>query len=225
MITPRYYFEEDFRKYEHILKTIKHSKESHRKGDVICDVDSNFGKIYYILKGSLRLSVLHGSGHEKTISFHGTGTIQPLYYPVEFQLEKSLIYTCMNDVEVLVFSKADIGKLAKENNEFNTSLLEGMVKLVNLLICDMSSALYDNGLIKICNFLYSYYIAGNRKCCIIELRQEELASVAGMNRINTAKYLRELRNSGIIKTERNRIIILNVRELYKLCSDEFVEVN
>lgn len=103
--------------------------------------------VYYILKGSLRLSVLHVSGHEKAISFYGAGTLETLYYPIEFQLEKSLIYTTMNDVEVLVFNKKDIGKLAKENNDFNTSLLEGMVKLVNLLICDMSSSLYDNGLI------------------------------------------------------------------------------
>lgn len=225
MITPRYYFEEDFREYQHMLKEIKHTRELHRKGDIICGVDSSFSKIYYILKGSLRLSVLHGSGHEKIISFYGSGTIQPLYYPLEFQLEKSLVYTCMNDVEVLVFSKADIGMLAKENNAFNTSLLEGMVKLVNLLICDMSSSLYDNGLIKICNFLYSYYIAGNRKCSVIELRQDELASVAGMNRINTAKYLKELRERKIIKTERNRIIILNADMLFELCSDEFVEVD
>ena len=224
MITPRYYFNGDFIKYENILRSIKHTVETCHKGDVLCDVDSNFQCSYYILKGSLKLSVLHGSGREKVISFYGPGNLEPLYYPIEFQLEKSLIYTAMNDVEVWVFNKKDIGKLAKENNDFNTSLLEGMVKLVNLLICDMSSALYDNGLIKISNFLYSYYIAGNRKENAIELTQDELASVAGMNRINTAKHLKELRERGIIKTERNKIVVLKLEELHKLCSDEFVEV-
>lgn len=222
MITPRYFFSEDFRLYENMLREINHSIEYYNKGDILCDVDSNFNKVYFILSGILRLSVLHDSGHEKTISFYGTGTIQPYYYPMEFQLEKSLIYTAMNDVKVLVFSKSDIGKLANKDNDFNSSLLVGMVKLVNILICDMSSSLYDNGLIKICNFLYSYYTAGDRTNNSVELRQDELASVAGMNRINTAKHLKELRDREIIKTERNRIVILKLDELYKLCSDEFI---
>lgn len=223
MIKPRYYFSEDFRKYEAALRSIKHTVEHYHKGDILCDVDSSFEKIYFILAGTLRLSVLHDSGHEKIISFYGPGTIQPYYYPIQFQLEKSLIYTAMNDVEVLVFKNKDIGEFSKHDNIFTTSLLEGMVKLVNILICDMSSSLYDKSLIKICNFLYSYYTAQNRKDNAVELSQDELASVVGMNRINTSKYLKTLRDQGIIKTERNKITILNLPKLYELCSDEFVE--
>jgi len=40
MITPRYYFSEDFRKYENILRSINHTVKTYRKGDVLCDVDS-----------------------------------------------------------------------------------------------------------------------------------------------------------------------------------------
>ena len=44
-----------------------------------------------------------------------------------------------------------------------------------------------------------------------------------MNRINTAKHLRELRNRKIISTARNKITILDEEDLFKLCSDEYKE--
>jgi len=223
MNTPRYYFSDDFKKYEKMFYSKTYKKVHFKKGDCLCDINDNFDTIFYIIDGTVKLSILHESGHEKSVSFHGTGNLQPYYYPINFKLEKSLLLTAITDVDALAFDKNYFYTIIKENIELYDSLLEGLVRLINLLMCDTASMLYDNGLVKISNFLYSYLKTGQSKNNIINIQQHEIASIAGMNRINTAKHLRELRNRKIISTARNKIIILDEEALFRLCSDEYKE--
>jgi len=223
MITPRYYFSDDFKKYEKIFYSKAYKKVHFKKGECLCDINDNFDTMFYIIDGTVKLSILHESGHEKSVSFHGTGNLQPYYYPINFKLEKSLLLTAITDVNALAFDKNYFYTIIKENIDLYDSLLEGLVRLINLLMCENTSMLYDNGLVKISNFLYSYLKTGQSKNNIIYIQQHEIAAIAGMNRINTAKHLRELRNRKIISTARNKITILDEEDLFKLCSDEYKE--
>ena len=74
---------------------------------------------------------------------------------------------------------------------------------------DTANILFNDGLVKVCNFLYSYLITGECNDGVIKLSQNDLASITGMNRTNTAKYLKILREKQIIKTARNHITIID----------------
>lgn len=223
MLTPRYFFSNDFKEYEQLFYSKSKTLLNFKSGEYLCGVDSNFESIYYIIDGTIKLSILHESGHEKCISFHGTGDIQPYYYSLNFKLERSLLLTAITDVTVLSFNKNDFYNIIKENHELYDSLLNGFVKLVNLLMCETTSLLYDSGLIKVCNFLYSFLQVGLSTNNIINISQHDLSTIVGMNRINTAKYLKKLRDEKIIATSRNKITILNKEKLYNLCSDEYID--
>ncbi|WMJ80405.1 Crp/Fnr family transcriptional regulator [Clostridium sp. MB40-C1] len=224
MYAPRYYFTDSFRKYETLFHSKEHEIQYYKKGEYLCGINDSMDTIFYIVSGTAKLSILHQSGHEKNFSFHGAGTIQPLYYPVNFSLEHSVLLLAISDMEVLAFKKEDFSKIVKENPEMYETLLEGFVRMVDLLMYDTANLLFNDGLVKTCNFLYSYLVTGGCNDGIIRLSQNDLASMIGMNRTNTAKYLKALREKKIIKTDRNCITIIDKDKLLYQCSSELREI-
>ncbi len=59
---------------------------------------------------------------------------------------------------------------------------------------------------------------------VIRISQKDLSAIIGMNRTNTAKYLKLLREEEIIKTSRNNITILDEKNLLKQCSNELYKI-
>lgn len=224
MYTPQYYFSNNFKQYESLFYSKKHEVKHYKKGEYLCGVDDRMDTIFYIVSGTAKLSILHQSGHEKNFSFHGAGTIQPFYYPVDFTLEHSLLLLAVSDMEVLAFKKEDFSTIVKENPQLYDTLLEGFVNMVDLLMYDTANLLFNDGLVKVCNFLYSYLITGECNDGVIKLSQNDLASITGMNRTNTAKYLKILREKQIIKTARNHITIIDKDGLLYQCSNELREM-
>ncbi|MCY6957435.1 Crp/Fnr family transcriptional regulator [Clostridium brassicae] len=224
MYAPRYYFSDNFKKYESLFYSEEHEVQHYKKGEYLCGINDSMDTIFYIVSGTAKLSILHQSGHEKNFSFHGTGTIQPLYYPIDFSLEHSVLILAISDVEVLAFKKKYFSKIVKENPEMYETLLEGFVRMVDLLMYDTANLLFNDGLVKICNFLYSYLVTGGCDDGVIRLSQNDLASMIGMNRTNTAKYLKTLREKKIIKTYRNHITIIDKDRLLDECSSELREI-
>ena len=78
---------------------------------------------------------------------------------------------------------------------------------------------------KVGNILY--LLASNElfKDNIIELTQEEIASLIGASRIQVARVLHFLRENKIIKTNRNTIKILDMKKLSELCSKDILKSN
>nr|WP_281253622.1 helix-turn-helix domain-containing protein [Sporomusa silvacetica] len=67
-----------------------------------------------------------------------------------------------------------------------------------------------------CNCLYMFMQYGPYKDKVLPLNQDELANMAGISRIQTARTLQNLRKNGIVSTQRNKIKILNEKALERL---------
>ena len=89
---------------------------------------------------------------------------------------------------------------------------------------DTTNILFNDGLVKTCNFLYSCLMSSEFKEGVIRISQKDLSAIIGMNRTNTAKYLKLLREKNIIKTSRNNITILDEKNLLKQCSNELYKI-
>ncbi|MBN1076363.1 Crp/Fnr family transcriptional regulator [Clostridium botulinum] len=224
MYTPRYYFSGNFKRYEELFISKEHEIKHYKKGEYLCNIDDSMDTIFYIISGTVKLSMLHPSGNEKNFSFHGKGTIQPFYYPSDCSLEHSVLLLAICDVEVLAFKKDIFANIIKDNPELYETMLEGFVKMVNLLMYDTTNILFNDGLVKICDFLYSCLMSSEFKDGVIRISQKDLSAIIGMNRTNTAKYLKLLREEEIIKTSRNNITILDEKNLLKQCSNELYKI-
>lgn len=225
MQTPRYYFSDEFKKFEEVIKNSNSKLEYFKKGEYLSATGEELDKIYYILDGTVKMSLIHESGREKTFSFHGPGTLIPYYYPSKFKLEKSLLLYAVTDIDVLSVDKLDFAGILESNFELCNIHFDVYVKLVNLLMYDIGNQLFNDSLVKTCNFLYSYLKIGESKNNIIDISQDELASIVGLNRISVAKNLKLLRDQDVIKTSRNRIVIVDSQKLLQLCSYDISDVS
>jgi CRP-like cAMP-binding protein len=78
----------------------------------------------------------------------------------------------------------------------------------------------DSSFVKTCNILYALSEKGVFQNNFIELKQDEIADFGGISKVQVARAYKTLKNSGIIETKRNGLIINDRKELLKLCSQD-----
>ncbi len=207
----QYYFGDDFKQFEDYLSSIEHTVFECKKDTPLSGVGAPLDKEYYVLEGMIRTSFIHESGHIKAFAFYGPYTFAPLYYPGDYKIEGSLIFTASTDLRALAFDRKLLGHYLNKNPELNQAMYDAYMRLVVLLIEDNINQLFSTGLEKIAHFLYSTVTnSGNP---VVLISQDDLANFVGMNRANVAKYLKQLREEKIIETARNRIIVKNTKKL------------
>lgn len=210
----QYYFGDDFKPFEDDLLSIPHTKIDCPKNTVLSGLGEPMDRNHYILSGLISTSFTHESGRIKAFGFYGSGTFAPLYFPGNFGIEQSIVFTAAADLIALAFERKAFGAYLNANPKLNEAMYGAYMRLVCLLIEDNVEQLFCSGLEKISHFLYCYIKNNNTQGLEVPLTQEELAHFVGMNRANVAKYLKQLREEDVLATGRNRIIIKNPEKLY-----------
>lgn len=221
MLTPRYFFTNDFCQFYEYFLSRPHKKRSFKKEDYLWEPDQPFQKIHYIISGLSESYVEHENGHRKIISFHGTGTVFPGYHQHDFKIEGSLITKALSDMEVLEFTKSEFQKMFEENKALSANVVEWYSMYVNLLLYDAAHQEYNSSFMKTSNLLYLLLEnRPNHPDRFIEITQDDIADILGISRVNLARALAQLRNENIIITHRKQIEIIDPAALAMYCSME-----
>lgn len=216
----QYYFSGDFSQFEEYFFTIKHQKRSYKKKEDLSSIGEPMDEMFYILNGTLASAYLHESGHYKAFSFNGKGNIAPLYFPGDLNVLRSMVFTAVSELEVLVFNRYDFEQYLFCNRELNKMMYKCYIDLVSLLVQDNANQLFCTGLEKISNFFYIYLENVKDQKNSIYLTQNEIMEFVGLNLKNVSKYLKILRDDGVIETHRNMITVLDMKKLVGYCSAE-----
>lgn len=223
MLTPSYFFINDFNQFYDYFLTQPHIKKSFQVGEYLWESGEPFEKIHYIISGLAQNYVEHEDGHRKIMSFHGSGTVFPGYHQNEYKIEQSLITRVIYDMEVLEFTKADFQRMFETNPALSANVVEWFSKYTNLLIYETAHQEYNNSFVKSCNLLYLLLSnASIDQSKILKITQEELADILGISRVNITRSLSKLRNENIIFTHRKRIEIIDPVALAQYCSLETI---
>lgn len=220
MASSNYFFEGDFSNFEHLISTIGKRKII-KKNSILQDVNMSPHHSYYIRSGMVKLSVSNEDGSERIIMFLGKGSIYPVIVSDRSTtMENYLEFTAITNLDVIRFPSLKIKELLAENREFVYASIEHYMKYTNLLLCRSLLNLYNDSTKNICTFLYLYKqnleeLSGD----ILNLSQEQIGKILGISRVQVSRVLSMLRNELIIKTNRNRIEILDYEKLRNLCSD------
>lgn len=223
MLTPRYFFTNDFSQFYDYFLSAPHRKRSFKKGQYLWEPNQPFQKIHYIVSGLAQSYAEHENGHRKIISFHGTGTVFPGYHQHDFRIEGSLITKALSDMEVLEFTKAEFQRMFEENQELRAGTIEWYSMYVNLLLYDAVHQEYNNSFMKTCNLLY--LLLENQPGLpehVIEITQDDMADILGISRVNLARVLAQLRNEKVLITHRKLIEIIDPDKLALYCSLETI---
>ena len=97
----QYYFGNDFKQFEDYLSSIEHTVFECKKDTPLSGAGAPLDKEYYVLEGMIRTSFIHESGHIKAFAFYGPYTFAPLYYPGDYKIESSLIFTAATDLKAM----------------------------------------------------------------------------------------------------------------------------
>ncbi len=221
MLTPRYFFTNDFFKcYDYFLSQ-PHKKKTFHKGDYLWQPGEPFHSIHYIISGVAQNYIEHENGHRKIISFHGKGTVFPGYHQHDYKIEKSIITIAMTDMKVLEFTKEEFHSMFEDNSNVRTAVIDWFSTYTNLLLYDNAHQEYNCSFIKLCNLLYLLLVSKDIKSeSFIGITQNDLADILGISRVNLTRGLSFLRNKNIIATRRKQIEVIDSSALAKYCSME-----
>lgn len=223
MLTPTYIFSDDFTSFETYFTQKEHVDRAYRKGDYLWTPDEPYSRIHYIRSGVTYNLLEHESGHRKIISFHGKGTVFPGYHRMQYKIEKSLLTMAMSDVEALEFTSEQFGNMFNENPELRMQVIDWFSSYTNLLLYETAHQEYNSSFVKLCNLLYLLLVSNNGKQNDLgSISQNTLADILGVSLVNLTRGLTRLRSEGIIKTSRQKIVVLNPDMLKYYCSYETV---
>ena len=223
MLTPRYFFIQDFRPLEDYFLANPHVRRQFAKGDYLWEPGEPFRRIHYILSGLSQNYVEHENARRKILSFHGCVTVFPGYHQQDFQIERSILTRALSPMEVLEFTKDQFRRMFEQNGELRARVVEWFATYTNLLLYDTAHQEYNSSFIKLCNLLYLLLVhRTGMGAASMEITQDDLSDLLGMSRVNLTRSLARLREEGIIQTRRKGIAVMRPDALARYCSLETV---
>ena len=221
MLTPRYYFADDFRPFYHYFLSQPHKKRSFQSGEHLWEPGQPYQKIHYIISGAAVHYADHETGRRKIISFHGAGSVFPGYRLHDYKIELSLITTALSAMDVLEFTVPQFQMMFETNTALSRQVVNWYSMYINRFLFETIHQEYNSSFVKVCNLLY--LLAVNHpphSGLVIDMTQDKLAELLGLSRVQITRELAKLRKQDLISTNRGKITIKNLPALAKLCSSE-----
>ena len=223
MLTPRYYFADDFRDFCDYFRTQPHRERAFRKGDYLWRPGQPYDRLHYFISGAAMHFAEHESGRRKIISFHGPGTVMPGYHTTDFKIERSLTTVALSEIRALEFTVSQFRAMFEANAALSERVVNWYSKYVNLFLFETIHQEFNPSQVKLCNLLYLLTINQPANSgLVIEMAQEDLADILGMSRVQITRELAVLRSKGILATTRGRLTVTDLPALAALCTDETV---
>lgn len=223
MLTPRYYYADDFRPFHDYFLSQPHTEKAFQKGDLLWQPGRPYENLHYILSGAEMHYAVHESGRRKIISFHGPGTIFPGYRQNDYRIELSLVTQALSDMRVLEFTLPQFTRMFQSNTALSGQVVDWYSMYINRFLFETIHQEFNPSLVKLCNLLY--LLTMNQPAnsgLMIEMTQEELADILGMSRVQITRELSVLRAKGVISTARGKLTVADLPALARLCTSEAV---
>lgn len=217
---PRYLLAHEFSRFEGYLSDGDCTARAFESGDQLWKPGEFIERVYYIKNGIARTVVVHENGREKTLYFHGPGSVWPSCQQTRYRIELSLVTTAVTHMDVLEFTLDEFRRLAWGNKDLASEVLEDASRFVNIGIYEAAHQVYNNSMVRLCNLLYLLYENEQPKSTRINLSQAEIAQLLGIDRTNAARYLSALGKEGVVRTHRGWLEIADVARLAGKCTIE-----
>ena len=221
MLIPRYNFSDDYAEFYDYFLGQPHTERTFQKGEYLWAPGTLLTHVYYVKSGIVQTLLQHEDGHQKIQSFHGMGTVFPGCHNNQYKIEQSIVSKALCETETLCFTQKDFHRMFEENPRLASAVLEWYAMYINLLVYESAHQEYNNSFIRLCNLLYLFSKnSHDGRSERIELTQENIADILGLNRVGAARSLSLLRDRQIIRPHRKWIEIIDMEGLERYCSNE-----
>jgi CRP-like cAMP-binding protein len=176
--------------------------------------------IYMLKAGKVKISRITPEGQEIILTILGPGEVFG-ELGITGQQEREEIAEVTDDAIICVVNIRDLQNMMKDNPKFNTEILKFIGFRLKRVQSRLESLIFKNAeqrirsLIKELGEDHGRVIAGdeNQREVRLGLTHEEIAKLTATSRQTVTTQLNELEKNGLIKYDRKRIYIQNLRKL------------
>ena len=181
------------------------------EGTVLSSGGQPSSRVYFLLDGLVKISIINIHGYERILGYHKKNTICAMD---ALRREENVIVTvtAVTRVRAVGLSLEDLTDLFGRDPGFAAATVLYYSDVLKLMCYDAESRSSNDVRSRLANFLLLYMQSADyRELGYIPLSQAELASAVGASRIQTARVCGALKREGVVRVEKRR--------LYVLCQD------
>lgn len=195
--------------------------KTYRKGEYVYNNNSFDGFTYYLADGLVGLSVISVEGMEKILLVIRPGNIfgensfgeKPHYYSAKAQ----------TDCLIWRFNKENWLEAVQKDPRLALSTVNSLSKRIRYLNNQALQLTFSDATARLAYTLYSSFKQSNVKTkngypCV-NVPQEELAKMAGLNRVTIARLINFFKKEGIVEAKGRWLTLINLQKLKDIIVD------
>lgn len=178
-------------------------------GEVVHVEGESRRHVHLVVSGSIRMFARALDGRSLTVRYCRTGSligIASLFAP-GFTLPVSI--EALTTVELVDFRPATVINLAETDPSVTRALLTETSERVQHFVAEIPLATFATVSQRVARHLLDLAAAQRDGTLVAQISQEELAAAVGTVREVAARALRELRDGQLVRTERNKITLID----------------
>lgn len=179
------------------------------RGEYLFHAGDRGDTLHVVVTGHVAIRSSTPDGDEATVTVHGPGSFFGELALLTPSAGRSAGALALDDVETMVMRANDFHELIATNPAIQRFLVDALADRVRTLTEQVMTALYvpaDRRVVLRLAELADMYDAG-REPIVIEIRQDDLASMAGTSRATANRVLRGLDADGLVSLRRGRLVV------------------
>jgi len=190
-----------------------------KKGQVLFEPNDDFGGVYFVKSGYLRVYDVNKEGKESGIQL-----FKPLYFlslvSAKTGIKNRHFIETMTPVEAWLVPKEDFGKYMEGNpklyNEVCSAFMEKFLDMTSY----MSQLISGDAYTKVAGLIYSlageFGVTKNKEVTIkFKITHKLIATLTGLTRETVTLQMLKLEKDGLIDNDRRQIVVLDMKALKK----------
>lgn len=202
------------------IEEINHIDESkscnaYKRGQVIFQQGGNPQGMYCINSGKVKIYKLGSDGKEQIVRIAKPGDFLG-YRSLLGHSRYPVSASALEDANICIVPKSVITDLFKSNERFSQGLIEVLCSTIDESYGKMTDLAYKpvrGRMAEALLFLNKFYVDETNPDGVITITRDDLASFVGTVKETAIRMLKELKDEGLIETDKSDIRILNTAGL------------
>ena len=194
------------------------------KGSITASVSTVVNKLYCILEGSVKITILDKKGNERILYIVGKGGLfgeGPIF--TKALTNTNTFAVALEKCKICEFTYVQVTELIKKWPELSIEIIKSMTYKMEILINQLESVSFKCSQGKIADLIYrmaNNYGTETRAGIklYMDFTHDELAKLAGCSRVSVSRVLSALKSQGIISYRRKYIIIKHPKKLQEIAT-------
>ena len=191
--------------------------KKYQKGEVIFFENDSFKKLYLLVSGKVKLSMLSPDGKEKVITILQSGDILgeiSLFDEDPHPLTAEVI----EEAKLMILPWNGLEKIIMERPRLALKIIEAMSKKTRLLTSQIRDLVFQDAAGRLASLLvrfgedFGIDVDEGKKIDIV-LTHQEIANLLGTSRVTVTKMINKFIDEGILKIKNRKMIILDEERL------------